>query len=333
MEINKTLETVGQRTNSELDTVQDRPERCRFLDLPAEIRVIIYRYLLTGRIHVPSTEDFSLNTITRPPDLYPVILRTCRRILFEAQPILYGENTFGIFIYPYFALDTYLYVAGDLPFPQYSRNLSKWVRRLDIQIQLSDGERSNTFKDCLRSVCVFLSELPRLDHIHIKLDYDIVSASDSEDETGSETGGQTGGETGSETGDESDIRTLSIALQGFTLLRNLQSVTFENVLPVHAKVLKGLMTGNSPLDHLPKMHKALRAYLRCYSNLSRRTRKYLQEARYAMQGYNVKKFKKLRAKILVMIDGHVAHHKSHLFDYDAKEYNARDSVGNPASSV
>ena len=71
-----------------------------FLDLPAEIRSEIYRYLLLSK------ELIKLKFLPgiapswgKHNDLHPTIIYTCHRIYAEARTILYGESVFEIHIW------------------------------------------------------------------------------------------------------------------------------------------------------------------------------------------------------------------------------------------
>lgn len=71
--------------------IADQNPRFRFLDLPPEMRNLVYSHLLTVRLHCSCCQDWFC---------YPEILRTCRQINHEAKDILYAENeitcVFGI---------------------------------------------------------------------------------------------------------------------------------------------------------------------------------------------------------------------------------------------
>ena len=80
----------------------DQWPRCRFLELPPEIRIAIYELLLISPDS--SIEAHKLLDAVGPidpADQHPrvegidsQILRTCSKVLYEAAPILYGKNTF-----------------------------------------------------------------------------------------------------------------------------------------------------------------------------------------------------------------------------------------------
>jgi hypothetical protein len=90
----------------------------------------------------------------------------------------------------------------------------------------------DTVKSALLAVCCILSEIPKLDYMHIKLD------------------GR----------GHFSAKSFPQVLESFTLLRNVRNVVLDGVKPVYAKYLGSKITGCSPLDHLPKMYDALRYY-------------------------------------------------------------------------
>lgn len=69
------------------------PVSWRFLDFPAEIRNLIYHYLLVDNSYDP--ECLVEQRFTRKR-LFPAIMRTCRKIHDEAVYVLYGGNYFTI---------------------------------------------------------------------------------------------------------------------------------------------------------------------------------------------------------------------------------------------
>ena len=69
----------------------------RLVDLPVELRMMIYRELLLSKVRVIRAQ---YGTYRRPlgnETLYPAILRTCRQVHAEAYMVLYGENVFRYF--------------------------------------------------------------------------------------------------------------------------------------------------------------------------------------------------------------------------------------------
>lgn len=64
----------------------------RFLNLPTELRLLIYIYALTGPDNVIGIY-FSFQTNHVKPNLSLNLVRTCKRIYHEAHDILYTKNT------------------------------------------------------------------------------------------------------------------------------------------------------------------------------------------------------------------------------------------------
>ena len=65
-------------------------ETTTFLDLPSEVRLIVYRYLLLTKLNKFVEPAFNMGQ----HDLHPAILQTCKLIKKEASAVLYGENSF-----------------------------------------------------------------------------------------------------------------------------------------------------------------------------------------------------------------------------------------------
>ena len=74
------------------------PPRIGFLQLPGEVRNMIYRHLLHRKSAICMCNDGLQKTTSHPTQ----ILRTCHFIYNEASTIYYGDNTF-------------LYETGDTP--------------------------------------------------------------------------------------------------------------------------------------------------------------------------------------------------------------------------
>ncbi|KAK4444132.1 hypothetical protein QBC34DRAFT_430162 [Podospora aff. communis PSN243] len=73
--------------NAASQTVSN-PARLSFLDIPPEIRLMIYRDLLIS--------DKAIDIDWECPRLHPQIMQTCKIIFREAHPVLYDENTWRI---------------------------------------------------------------------------------------------------------------------------------------------------------------------------------------------------------------------------------------------
>lgn len=69
----------------------DRDYRFRFLDLPTELRLYVYRELLLMPTVADSEDDSEEDCEER--FCHPAILQTCREVNAEANGVLYDENT------------------------------------------------------------------------------------------------------------------------------------------------------------------------------------------------------------------------------------------------
>lgn len=68
----------------------------RFLDLPMELRMMTYEFLLCTKDREICFRD---NSVPNETDLYPSILRVNRQVYSEATPVLYDSNVFELY-YP-----------------------------------------------------------------------------------------------------------------------------------------------------------------------------------------------------------------------------------------
>ena len=72
----------------------DREWRFRFMDLPPEMRLMVYRNLLLHENPwLPLQSTFNVHSLSKT---YPAILQTCRQIYDEAYSVLYDENMFQV---------------------------------------------------------------------------------------------------------------------------------------------------------------------------------------------------------------------------------------------
>ena len=261
-------------------------KRFVFLALPAEIRNTIYRLLLCD--HEP------ISSLWKPRDkrriLFPSILRTCRQVLSETQPILYGENIFSMKIFHRFLEGPRAYFLKcdhfGLEAEGCVQHMLRYLRRLDIVVELQDEEETRSVKSAVTAVCKVLSGLPQLDHLHVTLD-----------------------------GRGYNAQSHSRVLSGFALLRNVQNVILDGVPKVYGKYLKSKMTGNSPLDHLPKMYDALLYFAGHFDCCE----KELQEATNAIEDDDVKCFKSVRAEIVILVSNRMKDATDRLYDHDANK--------------
>lgn len=76
------------------------PEPSRLLQLPAELRIKVYKYLLISDVgqKVPTYKPNKTPNFARRSDT--AVLATCRRIHGEALPVFYENNTFVFTLVP-----------------------------------------------------------------------------------------------------------------------------------------------------------------------------------------------------------------------------------------
>jgi hypothetical protein len=73
-----------------------RAQTFPFMKLPTELRLQVYRHLLISKHTVGMKKDEDEDEGVH--DLHPEILRTCQQVYDEAVEVLYGENTFDIYL-------------------------------------------------------------------------------------------------------------------------------------------------------------------------------------------------------------------------------------------
>ncbi|CAK1365456.1 unnamed protein product [Cercospora beticola] len=80
---------IGMMTSSSDQTNANKQKHFPFLELPAELRVLVYEHLLVA------SEPWRLAALEENRStLYPNILATCKLVRQEATPVLYGCNEF-----------------------------------------------------------------------------------------------------------------------------------------------------------------------------------------------------------------------------------------------
>ncbi|KAF2108331.1 hypothetical protein BDV96DRAFT_587618 [Lophiotrema nucula] len=73
----------------------------KFLDLPAELRLNVYRHALVDDAgYIIAIRNLPPCRPNMPKKLSPALLRTCKSVYNEALPILYQENTWMIRSFP-----------------------------------------------------------------------------------------------------------------------------------------------------------------------------------------------------------------------------------------
>ena len=97
----KKIATAVEVSNS----ASDRPSQCMFFSkLPPEIRILVYRQILTTKAVLNAGAEIkkmtrSLTTDDNDPshisNINSAVMQTCRKMYQETLPVLYGENKFG----------------------------------------------------------------------------------------------------------------------------------------------------------------------------------------------------------------------------------------------
>ncbi|CAG8956762.1 hypothetical protein HYFRA_00011151 [Hymenoscyphus fraxineus] len=92
--------TMGQKVNPGVDEWGSPTQELgglkaefRFLTLPLEIRMMVYRLLLVSHKPIPDSSQLGCMEYA---GIYPAILRTCRQVMNEAGTMLYAENVFTL---------------------------------------------------------------------------------------------------------------------------------------------------------------------------------------------------------------------------------------------
>ncbi|KAM0438632.1 hypothetical protein ACHAPT_001385 [Fusarium lateritium] len=247
------------------------------LDLPPELRTKIYRLLLRQDSVITGYLSVRLHT---------AILRTCRQIMSEAPPILYAGNTWAIKIMDKCGDERAYFPGSDHigKFP--ARPQIQDTRRLSITVEIQDEEEIWNVRSAIRKVCHVLSDIPRLDYVHLSL----------------EGGGGT------------EAPEYCHVLKNFGLLRGVGKVTTTGVPCVYAEYLRRRMTGSATLGHLPKMYEVLELYAGPFDF----TGPLLQDAIEAMELGDAKQFKALRAQIVEQVDSHMKELADQLYDHDGQ---------------
>lgn len=265
------------------------------LDLPPEVRNLIYRLLLVTDQILGIKREGEFPFFPRPVwagfrkyGLQPAILRVCWQLHREASLILNGENTFGIHIHGF-----------DVAHRPEVRRL---LKRLQFDNELGSFRKCHASIDkCtrfeiviqhafipavrlrVRSLCYsVLRKLPALQHVRLHL----LSETFHIDDT---------------------------VLGPFGVLRNLHSVAIHGVPPPYAERLEELMLGNTPQPDVEVMYHSLEKFVRELNG----DQSDLEKAMDAMQDCDVQKFKEIRSKILSDCQRRMDRALLHVLTFDA----------------
>ncbi len=144
----------------------------KFLDLPSEVRLEVYRYLLRTRsIKIISPLDNLAHH-----DLQPAILRTCGLIKREARAVLYRENSFIQIVHdsPIFEIEVRKYDIALLCklHPQQIFRMCS----LEVTVTTQPNTSSETYhiiitSEDLELMCTLLWVLLGREHMNVYLDF------------------------------------------------------------------------------------------------------------------------------------------------------------------
>lgn len=277
--------------------------RVGFLSLPPEIRLIIYRLLLRHSKPLAGERYIKLS---------PAILRTCRLILEEARPVLYGENIWKMRIF-HCNYEVKAYFLDCISFdeeavPRWGPRLAD-MRNFYVVVGIDGRENMLGVRSPIAQISKTLSHIPVLNYVHIKLCFlENLEDWDNFDEWGYREENNKYDED-----EEYDTQKFCQVLQNFTLLRHVRKVKLEGVPPKYAEYLASKMRGPAPLDHLPNMFDALNLFAGQFDFCI----DLLQSAWDAVEDSNVKLFKGIREEIMQLVDQYMTDARNRLFDHDA----------------
>ncbi|OTA52593.1 hypothetical protein K449DRAFT_470420 [Hypoxylon sp. EC38] len=284
------LETITKEEKLQINN--DIEKRFTFFDLPPEIRLMIYRLLLRQSKPIKSPKSVRLS---------PSILRTCRRILNEARPVLLRENIWEFMIWEKSGqirssfMGTTCIQHDDRPC--YEIHIHgppgfklRTLKRFHILVITRNDDTVSKIRRALTRLCGMLSGLRNLHYVSVSL-------------------------RNHHTYDDVVTREYYTVLENFTLLRRVRRVEFNGVPPAYAKYLTDKMTGSEPLDSLTNMYGILHSYAGHIKNCDH----LFQKANRAVEETNVDMFKDARKEILERATRHIDNLFDHLFDYDARQ--------------
>ena len=280
-----------------------------FLSLPLEVRIMIYRLLLVSDKPLACEEGTGIEephwANSGEYNLQPAILRACSQLHREASPILYGENTVVIQVCSFeFSADseTEFGSEGDTeariffmkfelddgvfyqPCPPWPPSIDQFQR---VEIAIDTAELDLEAVGCvITTLCSsVLCDMPALQYISLHLIRNPCTKNNH------------------------------VALAPFGVLRNMRSVSIHGAVPLpFAERLKGLMLGNAPQENVKKMYRLLEKYV----NGPKGDRAELQRASYALQEWDIQKFKEIRSEIILDGQRRMEDALLHIFDFDLK---------------
>jgi hypothetical protein len=157
------------RNQTEMSDDHEMQQRCRLLELPSEVRLIIYGMAFPSRRTSLYAAAELFRSGQKNTHRSVALLATCRAIYTEAQPVLYENTEFKIWC-------TSAEDSGHLKNILSARPLIGQMRKLLVQITLADSEplvdpdNERKWYQTLTSELILLDEAPHLKNIHIELD-------------------------------------------------------------------------------------------------------------------------------------------------------------------
>ncbi|KAK3356838.1 hypothetical protein B0T25DRAFT_537518 [Lasiosphaeria hispida] len=286
------------------------------LDFPPEIRNKIYRFVLVqeGAIGPHGWGSLSLQ-----------LLSTCRQVLIEARPILYGENTWGMEITS--ALDPKYGPFHGLPFLKRGGrdidtgeglldNRIRHLRRFDIILRHWTIQEVDRVRQGARQALDFLGKVSQIDYLHLRCRFssDWPRAPRSwctwEQWKSTLLRQKFWGLGATETEEEKQLA--GILRTSLGRLRSVKTLVMDDVLPQHADVMKREMLGSEPLDPLPEMYWALERYAAdirfCKPNL--------RIALLAMERGDLEQFSQARSGIMKDLAKHMDEMATQIYRHD-----------------
>ena len=266
--------------------------RSPFMQLPAELRTKIFRFLHVyhKQLHIapdPVYNDGDADDddwIRKPNEcrhyyLSAGSLRVCRQFYDEGSAILYGENTFEFSIFSHV---TYEFAPfGKVDHIQYSELPLKKIKKYDIIVDLK--EIPSIVKASVRRVSNVLSKFPGL---WLKIWF--VPHQNAEDATG--------------------------CLKPFFRIQNASHVDFVGVPPECAKFLKRRMEGSSHLS-LFRMNEKFQELAKIWEF----PLEYLLKADEAAEDFDMVRFRRNRTQLIKNFDGFMRLHSSRKVYYRFSE--------------
>lgn len=280
-----------------------------FLDLPTEVRFMIYRLVVVADKTLGSKAGIEIENSGLEwakfgkYGLQPAILRVCWQMHREASPILYGENTFGLQILGFEDEEEFddqsgygsseLKTETKIFLMNYALNMGFHripsigkFQRVEIMIDTIHMETAAATYD-ITDVCYSIrGDMRALEHISIHLI-------------------------------DRRFKDNHLILKPFSMLRNIPNVILRGVPSPHAERLKGLMLGNAPFMDEETEDDMLRMLDR-YVHGSKESASDLHLAYKALQEWDIQKFKEIRSKIISDGPSHLENARRRVFDYDPR---------------